>query len=51
MYQMMPMSWTLLYLYFFLIYILINNLNFYSFNYSMKVSFIKKTKISNNWKW
>nr|ADO60614.1 ATP synthase F0 subunit 8 [Omonadus floralis] len=49
--QMAPLNWLTLMIYFIVIFMLINSLNFYSFIYTPKKTEIKKIKSSTNWKW
>nr|AXS65392.1 ATP synthase F0 subunit 8 [Cucujoidea sp. 15 KM-2017] len=49
--QMAPLSWLTLFFYFTLIFILINIVNYYSFMYYPKKTFLSKNKISIFWKW
>nr|AXS65115.1 ATP synthase F0 subunit 8 [Elateroidea sp. 6 KM-2017] len=51
MYQMAPLSWTILFMYFISIYMMMNSLNFFLFNYNPPLNSIKKMKFSTNWKW
>nr|QNG56317.1 ATP synthase F0 subunit 8 [Palaestes scutellaris] len=48
--QMAPLSWLSLFLFFVMIFIMFNIMNYFSFNYSIKPKkFWKKFQI--NWKW
>nr|AOY39334.1 ATP synthase F0 subunit 8 [Uleiota sp. BMNH 833935] len=49
--QMAPMNWLILYMFFSLIFLYINCLNFYMFSYSNKSYFNTKKKSLINWKW
>nr|AND96567.1 ATP synthase F0 subunit 8 [Tiniocellus sarawacus] len=49
--QMAPINWLLLLIYFSLIFMMFNILNFYSFMYPMKSIMFKKMKSKLNWKW
>nr|AYU71323.1 ATP synthase F0 subunit 8 [Scirtes sp. 2 ACP-2013] len=50
--QMAPMSWLNLLIYFVLIFLLLNLLNYFLYMKSNKqISSFKKNKISMNWKW
>nr|AND96396.1 ATP synthase F0 subunit 8 [Onthophagus bicallosus] len=48
--QMAPINWLSLLIYFSLIFLMFNVLNYYSFNYNIK-TFFKKKKNNLNWKW
>nr|AND96062.1 ATP synthase F0 subunit 8 [Onthophagus sp. BMNH670919] len=49
--QMAPINWLMLLFYFSMIFMIFNALNYYSFNYTIKIfSFKKKTNLL-NWKW
>nr|AND95997.1 ATP synthase F0 subunit 8 [Onthophagus tricornis] len=50
--QMAPINWLFLLIYFSLIFLIFNSLNYYSFNYfNTKILSFKKKKINLNWKW
>nr|AXS64904.1 ATP synthase F0 subunit 8 [Curculionidae sp. KM-2017] len=49
--QMAPLNWTLLYIYFILIFLLIVILNYYMFLYKPSIKITKKKIHSINWKW
>nr|AND96422.1 ATP synthase F0 subunit 8 [Onthophagus vulpes] len=49
--QMAPINWLTLFIYFSLIFMLFNTLNFYLFNYNIKTFSFKKKKNNLNWKW
>nr|ALO77588.1 ATP synthase F0 subunit 8 [Scraptia sp. SCR01] len=49
--QMSPLNWISLMLFFLLIYIIINILNYFSLIYTNKLSFKKNKTINWNWKW
>nr|YP_009729772.1 ATP synthase F0 subunit 8 [Copris tripartitus]QHW07551.1 ATP synthase F0 subunit 8 [Copris tripartitus] len=49
--QMAPLSWLSLFIMFCLTFMIFNSLNFYSFNYPIKIKFIKKMSSKINWKW
>nr|AYQ19005.1 ATP synthase F0 subunit 8 [Ptilodactylidae sp. 2 ACP-2013] len=50
--QMAPMSWTILFILFSLVFIMFNLINFFLFNYKIKSTEKKQfSKIYSNWKW
>nr|YP_009627347.1 ATP synthase F0 subunit 8 [Aristobia reticulator]QCC70797.1 ATP synthase subunit 8 [Aristobia reticulator] len=49
--QMAPISWLILYLFFFMIFIIFNIINYYSLNYNIKSSKNTKSSLNYNWKW
>nr|ALO76851.1 ATP synthase F0 subunit 8 [Timarcha goettingensis] len=49
--QMMPLNWLILFIYFIMVFLMFNILNFYSFIYKIKLSDNLKNKIKFNWKW
>nr|AXS65813.1 ATP synthase F0 subunit 8 [Staphylinoidea sp. 15 KM-2017] len=49
--QMSPLSWMSLFIYFMMIFMLFNVLNYYLFNYQPKIFHKKTTSLSINWKW
>nr|AXS65883.1 ATP synthase F0 subunit 8 [Bostrichoidea sp. 4 KM-2017] len=49
--QMAPLSWTLLFIYFSMIYMFINSINYYNFFYTPMKSFKLFKKKLINWKW
>nr|AXS66103.1 ATP synthase F0 subunit 8 [Cucujoidea sp. 46 KM-2017] len=49
--QMAPLSWLILFIYFTLIFILYNILNYYLFLYQPKKITLKKNNLSIHWKW
>nr|YP_009024415.1 ATP synthase F0 subunit 8 [Massicus raddei]AGO01997.1 ATP synthase F0 subunit 8 [Massicus raddei] len=49
--QMAPLNWLTLYIFFFMIFMLFNMINYYSFFYTVKKDLIKKKSTSLNWKW
>nr|YP_009441750.1 ATP synthase F0 subunit 8 [Vincenzellus ruficollis]AOY39295.1 ATP synthase F0 subunit 8 [Vincenzellus ruficollis] len=49
--QMAPLNWLSLMIYFMIIFMIFNSLNYFSFFYTPKTFFIKKKNISINWKW
>nr|UAV89242.1 ATP synthase F0 subunit 8 [Trithemis aurora] len=51
--QMAPMSWIMLFMFFSIMLIMINVLNYYSFNSTFKISGSSKNLEvkTNNWKW
>nr|YP_010309733.1 ATP synthase F0 subunit 8 [Epicauta tenella]UMR54850.1 ATP synthase F0 subunit 8 [Epicauta tenella] len=50
--QMAPLNWLSLMIYFIVIFMLINSLNFYSFSYGNQNSpSLEKSTIKTNWKW
>nr|ARH55109.1 ATP synthase F0 subunit 8 [Niptus hololeucus] len=48
--QMAPLSWSILYLLFLMIFLMINMINYYNKNYMLKNKNFKKNKFI-NWKW
>nr|AXS66553.1 ATP synthase F0 subunit 8 [Latridiidae sp. 1 KM-2017] len=50
--QMAPMNWLTLMMYFTLIYLIFNSINYFSFNYkNEEKSLLKKITNISNWKW
>nr|ALO76887.1 ATP synthase F0 subunit 8 [Propalticus sp. PRO01] len=50
--QMAPLSWVTLLIYFILVFLLFNILNYFSFIYQPKIKLNFKTKLNQyNWKW
>nr|UGN61657.1 ATP synthase F0 subunit 8 [Cryptocercus zagunaoensis]UGN61696.1 ATP synthase F0 subunit 8 [Cryptocercus zagunaoensis] len=50
--QMMPMSWTTLFMFFSMTFMLFNFMNYFMYNPAKKKSMTKKIKIEEkNWKW
>nr|YP_010166728.1 ATP synthase F0 subunit 8 [Oreodytes scitulus]QRV62832.1 ATP synthase F0 subunit 8 [Oreodytes scitulus] len=50
--QMAPMNWLLLYIFFSVIFIMFNFMNYYSFLIYKKINFFKKSSKKNlYWKW
>nr|AND96442.1 ATP synthase F0 subunit 8 [Onthophagus rorarius] len=49
--QMAPINWLMLLIYFSLIFMIFNTMNYYIFNYSFKTFSFKKIKNNLNWKW
>nr|YP_009860224.1 ATP synthase subunit 8 [Neoplocaederus obesus]QKW88541.1 ATP synthase subunit 8 [Neoplocaederus obesus] len=49
--QMAPLNWLVLFLFFTLVFIIFNTINYYSFLYSIKKESSKKTELKYNWKW
>nr|AYW52171.1 ATP synthase F0 subunit 8 [Anthicidae sp. 1 ACP-2013] len=49
--QMAPLNWLMLMVYFILIFMMINSINYYLFTYNHKTSSFKKKTIKMNWKW
>nr|AXA45529.1 ATP synthase F0 subunit 8 [Paederus fuscipes] len=49
--QMAPLNWTILFIIFNMIFIIINVINYYSFLYPPKSYNIKKKTNKINWKW
>nr|AFQ62280.1 ATP synthase F0 subunit 8 [Parocyusa longitarsis] len=49
--QMAPLNWLMLFMFFIMIYLLFNFINYYSFMYSPKISNFKKINNKINWKW
>nr|ALO76716.1 ATP synthase F0 subunit 8 [Glischrochilus hortensis] len=49
--QMAPLNWITLLIYFTMIFMIINSLNYFSFLYKSKSSSKSKIKTNLNWKW
>nr|YP_010362100.1 ATP synthase F0 subunit 8 [Batocera rubus]QUB01617.1 ATP synthase F0 subunit 8 [Batocera lineolata]UNQ87660.1 ATP synthase F0 subunit 8 [Batocera rubus] len=49
--QMAPLSWLTLFIYFLIIFFIFNIMNFFIFNYNIKIKQKSKKLISFNWKW
>nr|AND96697.1 ATP synthase F0 subunit 8 [Onthophagus pullus] len=49
--QMAPINWLMLLFYFSMIFMIFNTMNYYSFNYNIKISLFKKKINKFNWKW
>nr|ALO76959.1 ATP synthase F0 subunit 8 [Scraptia sp. SCR03] len=49
--QMSPLNWLTLMIFFIMIFILFNNLNYFNFLYKNKSSSLSKKFSSYNWKW
>nr|AND96503.1 ATP synthase F0 subunit 8 [Milichus apicalis] len=49
--QMAPINWLMLLIYFSIIFMMFNVMNYYAFNYNIKSFTFKKKKMSLNWKW
>nr|QWB85719.1 ATP synthase F0 subunit 8 [Stenodryas sp. N127] len=49
--QMAPMNWLTLFIYFTMMLLLFNTVNFYSFLYKIKQLKKSKKQINFNWKW
>nr|AND96723.1 ATP synthase F0 subunit 8 [Onthophagus rhinolophus] len=49
--QMAPINWLTLLIYFSMIFMIFNAMNFFSFNYNIKIFYFKKNKKLLNWKW
>nr|ARH54380.1 ATP synthase F0 subunit 8 [Gastrallus laevigatus] len=49
--QMAPLSWTLLFIYFTIIFLTINPLNFFNFKYYPNKKLMTKQEFKINWKW
>nr|QIV24565.1 ATP synthase F0 subunit 8 [Phaolus metallicus] len=49
--QMAPLNWLTLLLFFTSIFLVFNMINFFTFNYFVKKTPYKETKIQYNWKW
>nr|WRQ18124.1 ATP synthase F0 subunit 8 [Coproporus sp.] len=49
--QMAPLNWTLLFIFFIIIFILFNIMNYYSLNYQPKTYKSKMKNFLINWKW
>nr|AND96069.1 ATP synthase F0 subunit 8 [Onthophagus vacca] len=48
---MAPINWLMLFIYFSLIFMIFNTINYYSFNYPIKFFYFKKKNNNLNWKW
>nr|AND96735.1 ATP synthase F0 subunit 8 [Onthophagus nitidior] len=49
--QMAPINWLMLLIYFSMIFMIFNIMNYYLFNYNIKSFSFKKNKNNLNWKW
>nr|QEG58683.1 ATP synthase F0 subunit 8 [Oberea yaoshana] len=49
--QMAPLKWLTLFLFFIMIFILFNIMNYYNLNYLPSQKMMMKIKSSYNWKW
>nr|QYK19488.1 ATP synthase subunit 8 [Tritoma metasobrina] len=49
--QMAPMSWLMLFFYFFVIFMLVNTMVYFSFIYPVKTVKSFKTPLKISWKW
>nr|AND96030.1 ATP synthase F0 subunit 8 [Cleptocaccobius convexifrons] len=49
--QMAPINWLSLLIYFSLMFMMFNILNYFSFNYNFKIFKFKKNNQNLNWKW
>nr|AXS65193.1 ATP synthase F0 subunit 8 [Staphylinoidea sp. 1 KM-2017] len=49
--QMAPMNWMILFLFFIMIFMLFNSLNYFCFLYTPKSTIAKKKTMYINWKW
>nr|AXS65473.1 ATP synthase F0 subunit 8 [Nitidulidae sp. KM-2017] len=49
--QMAPLNWLALFIYFIIIFILFNVMNYFSFLYKIKSPKTTKNKIMFSWKW
>nr|AND96078.1 ATP synthase F0 subunit 8 [Onthophagus crassicollis] len=49
--QMAPINWLMLLIYFSFLFMIFNVMNYYSFNYNIKLFTFKKTNKMLNWKW
>nr|AXS66033.1 ATP synthase F0 subunit 8 [Languriidae sp. KM-2017] len=49
--QMAPMNWLMLFIYFLMIFLMVNTLNYFNFFYTVKKFSFSKNKISYSWKW
>nr|AML26791.1 ATP synthase F0 subunit 8 [Scarabaeidae sp. BMNH 1274753] len=49
--QMAPLNWLMLFIYFCMIFMIFNIMNYYMFNYKIKNILFKKKKSIMNWKW
>nr|ATN23481.1 ATP synthase F0 subunit 8 [Bruchus sp. EMHAU-15071302] len=49
--QMAPLNWLTLMIFFTMIFLMFNSLNFFTFNYEVKKMTSFKKKLTYNWKW
>nr|AXS65713.1 ATP synthase F0 subunit 8 [Cerambycidae sp. 7 KM-2017] len=49
--QMAPLNWLILFMFFIMVFLMFNIVNFYSFTIIPEKKKFKKTSISLNWKW
>nr|YP_009073572.1 ATP synthase F0 subunit 8 [Aeolesthes oenochrous]BAP59122.1 ATP synthase F0 subunit 8 [Aeolesthes oenochrous] len=49
--QMAPLNWLILFMFFTIIFILFNTVNYYSFMYNVKQKIPIKNTVKFNWKW
>nr|AND96632.1 ATP synthase F0 subunit 8 [Drepanocerus kirbyi] len=49
--QMAPINWLMLMIYFSIIFMMFNSMNYYSFNYTIKSINTFKKIMKVNWKW
>nr|ARH53782.1 ATP synthase F0 subunit 8 [Cortodera humeralis] len=49
--QMAPLNWLVLFIFFSMIFLIFNSLNYFSFNYNIKSKISQKNKLIYNWKW
>nr|QVM79221.1 ATP synthase F0 subunit 8 [Dorcasomus pinheyi] len=49
--QMAPLNWLSLFLFFILIFLMFNTMNYYMFMYKIKEKLPSKMKLLYNWKW
>nr|AND96214.1 ATP synthase F0 subunit 8 [Onthophagus cf. jeannelianus] len=49
--QMAPINWLMLLIYFSFLFMIFNVMNYYSFNYNIKLFTFKKKNNLLNWKW
>nr|YP_010507236.1 ATP synthase F0 subunit 8 [Episcapha fortunii]UXF64387.1 ATP synthase F0 subunit 8 [Episcapha fortunii] len=49
--QMSPLSWLTLFIYFIMIFFMVNSLNYFSFMYPISMLKKKETFFQFNWKW
>nr|WOC30362.1 ATP synthase F0 subunit 8 [Eodorcadion gorbunovi] len=49
--QMAPLSWLTLFMFFLMIYLIFNIINYYNFQYKIKTFKKNKILLNYNWKW
>nr|ARH54876.1 ATP synthase F0 subunit 8 [Brachypterolus vestitus] len=49
--QMAPLNWLILFIYFTIVFLMFNSVNYFSFLYKPKTKTPSKNKIKFNWKW